>query len=400
MPHKKILIIKGISRYNVLKKAADEAAEGFNACGYDTVIRDLTVKEQNDRFIEELPFLDQRYHFVFSFQAIYMTDYFVENVFPKTRLPFFGWVVDDIIYHNERFGNMLFPWNHLFTIDEEMTRLAGGIFPDTKNIYTLFHGGFKPPEKFPEKDIDILFPGMPGKIPKWTVEPPMPVEDYLANEALKVLKEKPFLSVYNALKTVLDSLGESFTPDLISSLSNTIMYVSDLYRYQCRLSLLETLAKSHMCVHVLGEGQHEVLQEYSENIIYHGACDIGKTLSLMARAKIIINPIPAVFEKGFHERIFTSMLYKAACFSPFTHYGKEKLGNRIEWIDMNSLQDMITRIHTILSDWDTYKNTVLEDNYSYALTNHTWKRRGMQIIDFYENNFDPAALAFPSVLGR
>ena len=86
-----------------------------------------------------------------------------------------------------------------------------------------------------------------------------------------------------------------------------------------------------------------------------------------------------------HERIFSAMLNKAACFTPYSAYLQDVLGNRIEYIDMNHLQRMVGRIHEILGNYEMYSSQVLEDNYCYALKAHTWKKRGEQIIDFYED---------------
>ena len=66
---KKILMIRGISAYDVLGRAADEICEGFRKCGYQVDMIGATEPGADDRFIECLEHRDQ-YAFYFSIQAI------------------------------------------------------------------------------------------------------------------------------------------------------------------------------------------------------------------------------------------------------------------------------------------------------------------------------------------
>ena len=38
----RILVVKGVSKYNVLRRAAEETAKGFESCGYEVEIADST----------------------------------------------------------------------------------------------------------------------------------------------------------------------------------------------------------------------------------------------------------------------------------------------------------------------------------------------------------------------
>jgi len=66
---KKVLVIKGRSAYNVLRKAADEIAEGFRAYGCETEVLDTQAE---DFLVRLSGCLEQReqYAFCFSVQAI------------------------------------------------------------------------------------------------------------------------------------------------------------------------------------------------------------------------------------------------------------------------------------------------------------------------------------------
>ena len=49
---KRILVIRGISAYDVLGRAADEICEGFRKCGYQVDMIGATDPGADDRFIE------------------------------------------------------------------------------------------------------------------------------------------------------------------------------------------------------------------------------------------------------------------------------------------------------------------------------------------------------------
>lgn len=64
---KRILVIRGISAYDVLGRAADEICEGFRKCGYQVDMIGATDPGADDRFIECLEHRDQ-YAFYFPYR--------------------------------------------------------------------------------------------------------------------------------------------------------------------------------------------------------------------------------------------------------------------------------------------------------------------------------------------
>ena len=97
---KKILVIRGISAYDVLGRAADEICEGFRKCGYQVDMIGATDPGADDRFIECLEHRDQ-YAFYFSIQAI-LWNLESENLPELAEMKRVGWIVDDPVYHQKR----------------------------------------------------------------------------------------------------------------------------------------------------------------------------------------------------------------------------------------------------------------------------------------------------------
>ena len=102
---KKILVIRGISAYDVLGRAADEICEGFRKCGYQVDMIGATDPGADDRFIECLEHRDQ-YAFYFSIQAI-LWNLESENLPELAEMKRVGWIVDDPVYHQKRIWGSL-----------------------------------------------------------------------------------------------------------------------------------------------------------------------------------------------------------------------------------------------------------------------------------------------------
>ena len=383
-----ILVLKGASRYNVLRVAVDNIAQGFREKGYQVEILDLLDNDDMEKVQDKM--LLGSYAFIFSCQALFFDGDNIEGTpfIEYISSPYIAWIVDDLLYHVERIQNQVFDHTYLFFVDEEMPKIASKMYPQLKNLASLLHGGFKGKEERVEKDIDVLLPGSLGKEPVFDafIPNPMPIEKLLAEQTIKQLDIAPTLSVRKALELVLNRLGEELTGDLLQELYNVIAYVDSYIRYQCRYQIMETLLKNNIKLYVVGNGSNELLEKYKENITVCGGRDIKEVVGLMQRSKIVLNPVPNVFYKGSHERVFTAMLNKSICFTPYSEYVDDLLGDRVKFIDMKNLQSMADCVKEVIERYDSSDiQKQLNDNYEYALANHTWEMRGREIIDFYES---------------
>jgi len=383
--NKRILVIYGESQYSVLRVATDLVIKGFEKRGYTVDTYDVDEDNKLEHMAE---YLLRGYAFIFSMQALL---YNLRNeegthIISLVDSVWFGWIVDDILYHLHKVMSNRYKNTYVLGVDNRMKENARLMFPDMSNVVTLFHGGFEYKEKVDNKDIDILFSGTGAGINKWEefAEDAVPVETFLVQETIKVLNSNPRIAVRTALKQVVEQIGEEFSTDLVNELSRAIIYLDKYVRYQCRTKILNCLLESGLHVHILGNGYEETAKKYPDQITYYGSVEIEKVTELMARSKIVMNPFPPIFEQGYHERIFSSMLCKSICFTPDFNFARETLGDRLEYIDLNNLDQMISDIKRVLDNYDQQQER-LEDNYQYALANHTWEKRGEELIDIYES---------------
>ncbi len=385
---KKILIVKGESQYNVLRIATDEIAKGFANKGYYVEVLDML--NPKEKILIHKKMTSESYAFIFSCQALRFEDLqndgtpFLESV----KSPYFTWIFDDLLHHLHKVQNQVYDYTYMLSVDEEMQDIAITMYPHLKNIAGLIHGGFCGMEGAVEKDIEVLFPGTISKEPviEDIIEEPMPVEKLLAEKTIQQLEVMPWLSVRKALEAVMRSLGEEMSGDLLLELSGVILYVDLYFRYQCRYRMMKALLESGVKLHVVGSGTNDLLEQYKDNITVCGAKDITEVVKLIQRSKVVINPFPIIFYKGAHERIFTALLNKAVCFTPYSEYLDDLLGNRVQFIDLKNLDNMVKDVNKALDSYDgEVMQNLLEDNYRYALENHTWEIRGKEIAEFYES---------------
>lgn len=385
---KKVLVIRGDVKYRVLTVATDEIAKGFQRAGYAIDLCDIG-KEGIEGLLKKI--LSGHYAFVFSCQGI-GTELLLKDktrLVSKLKMPYFAWLFDDVIYHEDKILLGKFSQMHLFTIDEEHADVIKYVSPEVNNVDTLLHGGFLPQtDGEHEKDIDILFCGDIDQNQQcdtlWAAM--QPIEQWIAKESLGRMEKDEKLSVREAITAVLKGVGEEMTPQLMQELNKTISYIDNYQKNLCRINILTALAENGMNVHVCGNIPTDWLDEYKEQICMHGRTEIEETLALISRAKILINPMES-YKYGMHERIFTAMLCQTACFTPYISYQEQMLGNRLEYIHRNHMDAAIARMKEIIENFSVYSETILEDNYHYAKENHTWEKRGEWIAKYYEEKY-------------
>lgn len=381
-----ILILKGSSRYNVLRRAADELAAGFEALGAHVTVIDTTVPGFDLTGIIEC---DYRFCLIpqaFLFDLRLKSGVTLPTV---TSYPWVGWIFDDILYHTGRVLANSYGNTALFSVDGAAGRIARDMGLTCNPIGTLLHGGFESRLTDPLKDIDILLPCTLGSAPVWRgasgadsgAPDPEDVTYRLASDAIELWKTQPELSARSALAKVCEGYGESMKGNLLLNLSRAVLFVNDTIRYLCRKKILDSLTCSGLRIDLVGELQSG--ETYPSNVTVHGPMDIDDTVDLIARSKIMINPFPTVYELGAHERIFTAMLNRTACYTPGYPFLRTLLGDRVRYMDLNELTRSVEDMSSFLSDPAAHADE-LQDIAEYARTNHTWSHRAREIMDMMQ----------------
>lgn len=371
---KKVLVLLGQSRYEVLRRAAVLTAKGFEKMGCEVTVADTVNRDFDVNILH-----DESYDLIFMNQAFLfgLADSKGNELISTIKTKICGWIFDDVLFHYRRVLSNHYEHVMLLSVDGSADKIMKLMKPSLNSIQSMLHGGFISEKIYEKKSIDILCPCTLGKKPQWKSEPSS-LEKELAGLAINKWRVRPDISARRAIEEVLEELGEKLDGGVLTGLTNPVIYVMDSMRYICRKTILETLAEENFKVHLIG--QQDENEEYPENVIVHGPMDIDAVVELFAQSKLVINPFPCVYEEGAHERIFTALLNRAVCFTPGYAFLEQLLGERIEYIDLNDMKDAVGRMHEIIDNYDFYRPAI-EDNYSYALEMHSWEKRGREIIE-------------------
>lgn len=367
---KSILVLKGPSRYEVLRVAADLTAGGLSQSGFNVTVMDLTAGDFDLSLI-----LKANFDIIFMPQAV-LFDIDLSDGTPLVgALPSLcvGWIFDDIIYHYKRVINNRFGNTALLSVDGAADSIAKSSGISSNPILPLLHGGFVASHQWCmlqgetltyDKPIDVICPCTVGKPPIWQGSDD-DVQFKLAQQAISIWKSEPELSPRRALGRV--------TTD---AQFKTVVYVTETIRYLLRKQIIEAVIDAGLNVYLIGEIAEE--EHYPDSVTVCGSMNINEVTELIAKSKVLINPFPTLYEEGAHERIFTSIINGAVCFTPGYAFLKNLLGERLEYIDINDLPDAIGRMWEIVGNYQAYLEPIL-DNAEYALKNHTWEVRGREL---------------------
>lgn len=385
----KALVVRGLSAYDVLGKAADEICRGFENCGYDVDVIDAAA-EYADEALQAVAEHTEEYVFYFSMQALFWN-------LEQREMPWLqnicrvGWIVDDPIYHAPRLAGSTGKNAHLLTIENEHAKRVQKEYPQIERVRTLYHGGFYGgvmPE-WNKKDIDVFFSGTYSSISQaeWEMEQCAGVFRKIAREL------KGELVGENADRIWSQVLREYFSRIFFSvseeEFRDILEVMGPLEKYQrawIRTRMIEELLKSGIEVSVVGNGWENYTGAGREHlhILAEGGVLIDETVRLMGRSKIVLHCMN--FFDGMHERIFTAMLANAVCVSYRydTLFEFFREGEDIVTFPMTHLEEL-PQIVTDLLEHPDKAEAIAAAGFHAALKKHTWERRGEQIAEWMQS---------------
>lgn len=389
---KKILAAKGYSAYNVLRQATDEVCRGFEKCGYDVEIVDLTLETGNEQLRKCLENAED-YEFYFSMQGLWWE--LKKNEAPQlNRMKCVGWFVDAPVYHSARFYMSEMEDAHILMTQHSHTERICLEYSHFKDVKTLYHGGFYQEEDavFADKDIDVFFSGtyVPPEEAEAAVDEIEGVFGTLARKVKQRLKASDMADTWtNELKKLLEELQFTISDEEERAMLE-VMYPLDQYqRAYMRTRMVEEIVSQKITLSVVGKGWEKYQgtgREYLQIISAVGV-NISEAVRLMQRSKIVLNNIN--FVDGMHERIFTAMLAKAVCLTNEHEILKTLFedGKEVVTYPLEKPEVLPVIIRELLEHPKQLKN-IADKGYQKAIEKHTWERRGEQIVKWLKDGQD------------
>lgn len=385
----KILVMKGISRYNVLRRAADEVIEGFQSLGHHVDVMDLS-QEEDLNLVNVLDY--GQYQLVYSFQALCFELIVDENEtplfakFPDTK--FVGHIVDLPIYHRHRLSTNHSSNMYIAVIDRNHIDFIKKHYTNVKNVEFIPHGGFAPTMTIPyaEKKIDVFFSSS-YESPMVALEKIDRLESVFLRIAENVINKMMELGDWNLDKMLRNYLREvkfDCTEEEYLLILTSIFEVDEFVRFITRHNLVYDLLEAGIHVTVCGQGWEKFPKDYKDRltILSSEGMDIDASNQLMANAKIVINQAPTLID-GTHERVFSAMRSGSVAVTHDYSIWKEYFTDEENVIlyDGNNPIDLASKIKYLLQNpIDAEK--IAKAGQSIAESKHKWEDNAQRILTY------------------
>lgn len=381
---KRILVLKGQSRYDVLRIFCDTMV---SAMKNRNVIVDILDAAAED-VASQIQFTKmQNYDLVLCFNAILIDNckIFLNN--PDTL--FWSFLVDHPYYHHLR---LLEPHNnHIIScIDNAHVQYAKQYYPNLKGCYYMPHGGNLPactPKNFEDREYNVVLMGSYSNT--------KPLEDTMNQfpDLVKMVVNNVMKNHFNNCSEPLENLFSyefnkyqlNLTKAEFAGIMNELVCVDQYLRAINRELILNTLTSNNITVDVFGSGWEHYACPNPENLRIHGQIGYTEVLETMCNSKIVLNPLP-LFTNGSHERVFTSMLCGAVCVSEKNIYLEKEFtdNENIAFFSMNNLNHLPGTIDTLLSNPDKAQQ-IAANGLTLATKQHTWANRAEAILNILAN---------------
>lgn len=375
---KNILILKGISKYNVVRCFADSLAEGLrnNHCNVEVLdlcaMDDVEIERRLNEWETDVP------DAILSFNAIGK-----ESIQKHTDIPFIGWLVDHPIFHHLR----LLEWgskDYAICIDGSHKALIDNHYRNVEGTYFIPHAGIEGNKKLPfsERKIDVLFSGTYTSSDGCLKELQnvlQPYEQKIAFILINKMQEQN-LTLEQALESFMVENDIPFTDEEFTHLCLRYVYVDCFMRAFFREELFRTLTDNGITVDIYGDKWDQFECNNKEYLRLHEPLDFMDTVEVMGNAKISLNSIPS-FKAGGHERIFTAMLNGALCVTDSNAWLEEQFkdGEEIVYYSNERMQAVASAIIYYLED-EEEATRITENAYRVAKEKHTWEVRAKEVL--------------------
>jgi len=378
----KIVLIKGQSRYNVLRLACDVMARGFEEQGYDTVTIDLAfvtnLEEMVDIINKEMA---DRGLFVFSFNALCHEVYNANDIalYDWLDYPVYGFLVDYPYFHHSRLCLTQSDKITIGCVDYNHVTYLEQYYPNIKHVHFVPHFSFqnKELEPYGSRVIDIFFPGSfdNPQIHLDTLKQLPEVFYNIAKSIIAMMLKDINLTVEEALRLYLASVYFTYSESEFVEIMDQIYILDHYIRSYYRDKIIRTILDAGITLTVCGQGWEQLKETYSENLNVIGTegLDIEDNVKLIANSKILLNILPS-FKNGTHERIFTSMLNKCICLTNPNQYFEQHFKDKEEilYYRLDALETLPAIIeHALLSSDEM--SQITERAYQVALDNYSMK---------------------------
>jgi|GEM_PF-337451 hypothetical protein len=386
----KILIIEGVSQYNVLNKACHLMKKGLIENGYEVEILDGSEYTDVSSFAEVV-MTEMRDNglFLMSFNAIFHDFVFQNKVslFGTLGFPTLGFLVDAPFYQKPRVEGAQEDNIYIGCVDHDHVSYINRYYQRIKHVGFLPHFSFEAENLIPyeERTINLYYPGSyvdPGDYTNNLNDLPKVFAD-IAMEIFHKLLNDSKLTLDVALENYLKSVNFECSPEEFVEIIDQIHFVDHMIRDWRRDLIVRSILDGGIEVTVCGKGWSKLKEHYPNlNIIGDQGIDIDENVKIIANSKILFNTFPN-FKNGTHERIFTAMRNGCVCLTDSNIYTQEHFteNENIVYYDLMKPERLKDIINDILNNPEKAK-IIAENGRQKAITEYSEKATAKHVLKF------------------
>lgn len=374
-----VLLIKGQSRYDILRNFIDDVEEGFRACGYNTCV--LDYQEQACRGQLKRIAKKTKIDIIFVFNAVLADRDLMDN-FPEAY--FVTYMVDHPLYHGGRLS-AINDKGIVFVCDRRHKAYIKKHYPNIKRVEFLPLASSSVEEYIPfeERKLDVVFSGTYVK-PVLKYAPITKLEGTLkvfAEHMVKCIVESPELDLEQCLEKSLVHFGVEVSEKEFNELLGDFMGIDGFVRCYYRDKVIRYLVESGIKVHVLGDGWETFeCEKGKENlVILKGGSRI--TRKMVSNAKIFLNVMPW-FKSGFHDRIAQALICGAVSVTDESEYILENFKDKEDLViySLERLEELPEKVKWLLEN-PKEASDIAEKGRRRA-KEMTWQSRAMEMAEY------------------
>lgn len=278
-------------------------------------------------------------------------------------------------------------------VDRNHVSFVKRFFPNIRETYFMPHGGTMcGSEQIPWRDrpIEVLYAGgLPRKVASSYIPENLDEicgfrTDELCDEVLTELITDTDCTFEAAMEHYFVKRQVELEDEQLLQYIRMFRFL-DVYAFSYyREKSVRLLVQNGIPVTLYGPGWENCDWITNPNVNYHTQVSPEEILSLMGKAKIVLNSMPN-FKDGSHERIFNGMLAGAAVVTDTSRYmEKEMQGQEFVWrYELKNQNELPGMVEDILR-YPKMIDRVTERAYGVAVEHHTWKKRVQQIESYIE----------------
>lgn len=402
---RRVLLIKGVGRYDVLRHLTDHVGEAFRSMGCTCHTVDVgpdnpaRVRELSEAVIGFRPDLA----FSFNAQGLGMIRIGGDDLFARHGVLFHAFMVDDPAYHAFRFSDLSRPGITVSWIDLQWAAAAQRL--GVMNSVFVPHAGRVLPEGgSSERPIDVLLPGSledPDEIRAAWRESLSPRLVRVMDEVAEAWEADPLQPWRVLLHRALMAQGVPATEEAQADLENGLAaQIISFVRNRLRLAVVRALKDLPLTVcgggpwrRLVGDGRYTVMD----------SLPFPDVERLIRRSKVLLNATPFLVD-GVTERVFTGLLNGAVVLTNENRFMNASFRPGVEFASyrFDSLADLADRVASLLAD-GAAREEMAERGRQAAAREHTWLHRAQRILDLTgraEEARAAVAIAVGTVAGR